>query len=149
MGKVLTNIQDIKDNIKWQDIFELQIIGMPNEQKLTDENGGLRKHIPIFMGGFTESVAEIGFGDDNDIFVIFQDWNKGKTLDLIDDEYLSKGMRLIIADRDGTPIGNYIFEGCTLISKVPIILGYDNTYIVQRHPHILVFKYSNIYKILN
>ena len=66
----------------------------------------------------------------------------------IDDELLSDGIRLVIADRDGTSLGNYYFSGFKLISKVPIILGYDNTYVVQRHPYILVFKYSNIYKVI-
>jgi hypothetical protein len=146
MGKFLTNIEDIKNNIKWVDIFDLHIIGMPNEQKL-NEAQGLTKYRHIF-GGFSESVTNIGFGDNNDIFVTFSDWDKGKTLSLVDDEALSKGMRLVLGDRDGSLVAKYEFSGCKLVSKVPIIFGYDNNYIIKQTPHILVFKYSNIYKVI-
>lgn len=145
MNTVITNIEDVKDNIKWIDIFDLQIIGMPDEQ-IEEKNNGLVHHYHLCIGGFSGYVSEVGFGDNNDIFVIYQDFDKGKTLNSIDDKCLSEGIRLVIADRDGTPIGNYTFEGCKLVSKVPIVLGYDNTYVIQRRPHILVFKYSKIYK---
>ena len=149
MGRFLTNLEDIKNTIKWADLFDLQIIGMPNEKKIEETDNGLITSLITFhtlCGGFSGYVSEIGFGNDNDIFVIYNDYDKSQTLDLIDDEYLSKGMRLTIIDRDGTSLGNYEFNGCKLISKVPIILGYDNTYIVQRHPYILRFTYNNIYK---
>lgn len=146
MGRFLTNLEDIKNNIKWVDIFNLQIIGMPKPEQ---PNENLRKYMSyISFGGFSASVSEIGFGNDNDIFVLCNNFDKGKILDSINDELLSDGIRLVIADRDGTSLGNYEFNGCKLISKVPIILGYDNTYVVQRHPYILVFKYSNIYKVI-
>ena len=146
MGRFLTNLEDIKSNIKQIDLFDLQIIGMPKPEQ---PNENLRKYMSyISYGGFSASVSEIGFGNDNDIFVLYNDFDKGKILDSINDELLSDGIRLVIADRDGTSLGNYEFNRCKLISKVPIILGYDNTYVVQRHPYILVFKYSNIYKVI-
>ena len=147
MGRFLTNLEDIKSNIKQIDLFDLQIIGMPKPEQ---PNENLRKYMSyISFGGFSASVSEIGFGNDNDIFVLYNDFDKGKILDSINDELLSDGIRLVIADRDGTSLGNYEFNGCQLISKVPIILGYDNTYVVQRHPYILRFTYNNIYKIIS
>ena len=147
MKKVITDIEDIKNTIKWIDIFDLQIIGMPKPEQPKED---LRKYMSyISFRGFSACVSEIGFGDNNDIFVIYNDFDKGQTLESINDECLSEGMRLIIADRDGTPIGNYLFEATKLVSKVPIILGYDNTYVIKRNPYILVFKYSNVYKFIN
>ena len=146
MGRFLTNLEDIKSNIKQIDLFDLQIIGMSNPEQ---PNENLHKYMSyISFGGFSAYVSEIGFGNDNDIFVLYNNFDKGKILDSINDELLSDGIRLVIADRDGTLLGNYEFNGCKLISKVPIILGYNNTYVVQRHPYILVFKYSNIYKVI-
>ena len=152
MGRFLTNLEDIKNTIKWADLFDLQIIGMPNEKKIEETDNGLITNLITFhtlCGGFSGSVSEIGFGDNNDIFVLYNDFDKGKILDSINDELLSDGIRLVITDRDGTSLGNYEFNGCKLISKVPIILGYDNTYVVQRHPYILRFTYNNIYKIIS
>lgn len=146
MGRFLTNLEDIKSNIKQIDLFDLQIIGMPKQEQPNENLHKLMSYISF--GGFSASVSEIGFGNDNDIFVLYNDFDKGKILDSINDELLSDGIRLVIADRDGTSLGNYEFSGCKLISKVPIILGWDNTYVIQRHPHILVFKYSNIYKVI-
>jgi len=147
MGRFLTNLEDIKNTIKWADLFDLQIIDMP-EPKQPDEN--LCKYMScISFGGFSASVSEIGFGNDNDIFVLYYDFDKGKILDSINDALLSDGIRLVIIDRDGTSLGNYEFNGCKLISKVPIILGYDHTDIIQKHPYILRLTYNNIYKIIS
>ena len=149
MGRFLINIEDIKNNIKYVDVFDLQVIGMPQvEQSKEDKKGILKYMTHINWGGFSESISNVGFGNDNDICITFYDFTNGETISTLTDELLSKGLRLVLADRDGTPVAIYEFSNCKLISDVPIILGYDNTYVIQRHPHILIFKYSNIYKVI-
>lgn len=149
MGQFLTDIGEINNSIQNSDLFDLQILGIPNEIINNDVNFKDR-FLHKFIN-FGACVSNIAFSKQNkEFYVTFLDFSDGKILQTLTPETLEKGMRLVLCDRSGNKYVTYEFKNCKLKDTLPITLSYEgNNYLLQRHPYILIFAYSNVYKNVN
>ena len=140
MNKKISNIQEIKENIKDSDLFELRF----------------NKDYPEL----TESINSISFGNEQSrIYLLITDFGhtvkpdiEGKlkvydyNLDLSNlNDYFCEGLKLMLYDRNGNILHNFEFIGCILedIAEQKLNYNIDDKF----KSYIISISYCQIYKI--
>ena len=137
MDKTFAIIEEIKEEIQRNDLFDFQFI--PEDSK---ELSGC--------------ISSIAFGHDRkEIYLTCQDWseeivknynNKKSTVNLITEELVKEGYKIILCDCTGKLNCVFEFKDCHLKDKAEIKLDYNIT--PFRIPmYVISLSYENIYKI--
>lgn len=140
MNKKISNIQEIEENIKDSDLFELRF----NKE----------------FSELTESINSISFGNERSrIYLLITDFGhtvkpdiEGKlkvydyNLDLSNlNDYFYEGLKLVLYDRNGNILHNFEFIGCILedIAEQKLNYNIDDKF----KTYIISISYCQIYKI--
>lgn len=132
MERIKCTIEDLKKEIIWKDVFELRL--NTNTPRLT------------------ENVTNIGFSNDQniiyisfiDVKVVNDDYN---LLSEITQENISKGIDIVLGDRNGEILARCEFENCYIQDISTIILDYNINQNDLIKKYIVPIKYTNMYLI--
>lgn len=136
MNKAFATIEDIREEIERNDLFDFQFI--PEESK-----------------ELSECISSIAFGHDRkEVYITCLDWskqnvinykNEESTVSLITKELVNKGYKILLCDRTGKITCVFEFEECHLKDKAEIKLDYN---IGSKIPmYVISLSYKNIYKL--
>lgn len=129
MRKIECTVKDIPQEIMWSDLFEFRL-----------KTGDIR---------FTECVSHVAFGNEkNMIYISVIDWSDDyNVIEFVKQENFDDGIEVVLADRDGSVVGMFEFDGCFIKDIAPIILDYCGNYKTPQNRYIVAIEYNKIYKI--
>jgi len=129
MRKIECTVKDISQEIMWSDLFEFRL-----------KTGDIR---------FTECVSHVAFGHQkNMLYISVIDWSDDyNVIEFVKQENFDDGIEVVLADRDGSVVGMFEFDGCVIKDIAPIILDYCGNYKTPQNRYIVAIEYNKVYKI--
>ena len=129
MKKIECTVKDIPQEIMWSDLFEFRL-----------KTGDIR---------FTECVSHVAFGHQkNMIYISVIDWSDDyNVIEFVKQESFNDGIEIVLADRDGSVVGQFEFDECIIKDIAPIILDYCGNYKTPQNRYIVAIEYNKVYKV--
>jgi hypothetical protein len=82
------------------------------------------------------------------IYISVIDWSDDyNVIEFVKQESFNDGIEVVLADRDGSVVGIFEFDGCVIKDIAPIILDYCGNYKTPQNRYVVAIEYNKVYKI--